>query len=141
MIRVRVERNGAEDRCEVRCEYDALNDVVLSRGSLARIVRVSASLDGGYLTTYTCDGLIVSTATGSTAYALPPKTLVFPRDRGSHPDFKTEWWYVTGHARSADRDPRSARGVTLDSAASGCDRESRRRERGCGSSWAAQGMR
>lgn len=70
MIRVRVERNGAERACEVRCEYDALNDVVLSRGSLARIVRVSASLDGGYLTTYTCDGLIVSTATGSTAYAL-----------------------------------------------------------------------
>lgn len=70
MIRVRVERNGQSDPCQVRCEYDALNDVVLSRGSLARIVRVSTSLDGGYLTTYTCDGLIVSTATGSTAYAL-----------------------------------------------------------------------
>ena len=38
---------------------------------------------------------------GSTAYALPAKTLVFPRDRGSHPDFKTEWWYITGHAQSA----------------------------------------
>lgn len=70
MIRVRVERNGEDKRCEVRCEYDALNDVVLSRGSLARIVRVSTHLDSGYLTTYTCDGLIVSTATGSTAYAL-----------------------------------------------------------------------
>ena len=40
-------------------------------------------------------------ALGGTAYALPAKTLVFPRDRGSHPDFKTEWWYITGHARSA----------------------------------------
>lgn len=70
MIRVRVERVGPEGRRDVRCQYDALNDVVLSRGSLARIVRVSTSLDGGYLTTYTCDGLIVSTATGSTAYAL-----------------------------------------------------------------------
>ncbi len=78
MIRVRVERNGTEDRCEVRCEYDALNDVVLSRGSLARIVRVSASLDGGYLTTYTCDGLIVSTATGSTAYALASGGPILP---------------------------------------------------------------
>jgi predicted secreted hydrolase len=34
----------------------------------------------------------------STAQALPQQTLSFPRDRGSHPDFRTEWWYVTGHA-------------------------------------------
>ena len=40
-------------------------------------------------------------ALGSTAHALPAKNLVFPRDRGSHPDFKTEWWYITGHAHSA----------------------------------------
>ena len=38
---------------------------------------------------------------GGPAHALPAKTLMFPRDRGSHPDFKTEWWYITGHARSA----------------------------------------
>jgi NAD+ kinase len=44
--------------------------VVFGRGNLARVVRISAELDGGYLTTYTCDGLIVSTATGSTGYAL-----------------------------------------------------------------------
>jgi NAD+ kinase len=50
--------------------YEALNDVVVSRGSLARVVRLSAYVDGGYLTTYVADGLIVSTATGSTAYAL-----------------------------------------------------------------------
>jgi predicted secreted hydrolase len=35
--------------------------------------------------------------------ALPAKTLTFPRDRGAHPDFKTEWWYITGHAVSVDR--------------------------------------
>lgn len=39
----------------------------------------------------------------NSAVALPAKTLVFPRDRGAHPDFKTEWWYVTGHALSGDR--------------------------------------
>ena len=33
-----------------------------------------------------------------TAQALPPKALTFPRDRGSHPDFRTEWWYITGYA-------------------------------------------
>ena len=35
------------------------------------------------------------------AQALPAKTLVFPRDRGAHPDFRTEWWYITGQARTA----------------------------------------
>lgn len=72
----RIGRNGAAP--ELLCEYDALNDVVLSRGSLARIVRVSTHLDGGYLTTYTCDGLIVSTATGSTAYALATGGPILP---------------------------------------------------------------
>ena len=71
MVNVRVERMDPNTGARaVLCEYDALNDVVLSRGDLARVVRISAELDGGYLTTYTCDGLIVSTATGSTGYAL-----------------------------------------------------------------------
>ena len=33
--------------------------------------------------------------------ALRPRTLVFPRDHGSHNDTRTEWWYLTGHARDA----------------------------------------
>ena len=33
-------------------------------------------------------------------HALPAKTLVFPRDRGAHPEFRTEWWYITGQART-----------------------------------------
>jgi len=71
MVRARVERQGNDGQApQVICEHDALNDVVFSRGDLARVVRISAHLDGGYLTTYTCDGLIVSTATGSTGYAL-----------------------------------------------------------------------
>jgi predicted secreted hydrolase len=32
--------------------------------------------------------------------ALPARALQFPRDFGAHPDFRTEWWYVTGHAKS-----------------------------------------
>lgn len=40
--------------------------------------------------------------TGS--HALPEKKPVFPRDFGSHPEFRTEWWYVTGHAKSGTRE-------------------------------------
>lgn len=38
------------------------------------------------------------------ALSLPAAKLEFPSDYGAHPDFRTEWWYVTGHARSGDRD-------------------------------------
>lgn len=37
-----------------------------------------------------------------TAHALPAKALVFPRDRGAHPGFRTEWWYITGQATTQD---------------------------------------
>ena len=37
------------------------------------------------------------------AFALPLRPLRFPRDFGSHPDLRTEWWYITGHAGSGDR--------------------------------------
>jgi NAD+ kinase len=55
---------------ECRRSFEALNDVVVSRGSLARMVRLTARVDGGCLATYAADGLIIATATGSTAYAL-----------------------------------------------------------------------
>lgn len=38
---------------------------------------------------------------GAAAWALPPRTLEFPRDFGSHPDLRTEWWYITGHVRAS----------------------------------------
>ncbi len=80
MVRARLERPvaGSDAQRTVVCEHDALNDVVLSRGALARIVRIRAELDGGYLTTYTCDGLIISTATGSTGYALAVDGPIMP---------------------------------------------------------------
>ncbi len=50
--------------------YDALNEVVVARRALCRIIRVRTFLNDHLLTTYKADGLIVSTPTGSTAYAL-----------------------------------------------------------------------
>ncbi|MEJ8855464.1 carotenoid 1,2-hydratase [Variovorax robiniae] len=37
------------------------------------------------------------------AWALPPRTLQFPRDFGSHPELRTEWWYITGQATAGQR--------------------------------------
>ncbi|NBS48836.1 MAG: hypothetical protein EBS99_17780, partial [Betaproteobacteria bacterium] len=37
------------------------------------------------------------------AHALEPRALRFPRDFGAHPDLRTEWWYVTGHASAGAR--------------------------------------
>ena len=50
--------------------FHALNDVVVARGAIARVVQIAASINGEPLTTYKADGVIVATATGSTGYSL-----------------------------------------------------------------------
>ncbi len=44
-----------------------------------------------------------SLVSSAPALALPRQTLRFPRDHGAHPDFRTEWWYITGHATVGGR--------------------------------------
>ena len=51
-------------------KFYALNDVVVARGAVARVIYIEASIDDELLTTYKTDGVIVSTATGSTGYSL-----------------------------------------------------------------------
>lgn len=54
----------------ITSENDALNDVVVHKREVARMIEIDAFLDGRFLNTYRADGLIISTPTGSTAYAL-----------------------------------------------------------------------
>lgn len=58
--------------------WDVLNEVVVSRGQFIRPVRLTALLDGRFLTTYVADALIAATPTGSTAYALAAGGPILP---------------------------------------------------------------
>lgn len=60
--------------------YFALNDAVVARGKLARVLEVHIAVNGASVTTYLADGLIVSSPTGSTAYALAVGGLILAPD-------------------------------------------------------------
>ncbi len=58
--------------------FYALNDVVIARGAVARVIYITAKIDGELLTTYKADGVILATATGSTGYALAAGGPILP---------------------------------------------------------------
>jgi NAD+ kinase len=64
------------------CVFHALNDVVMGRGEVIRLIRVEVGIDGQPLTTYKTDAIIMATATGSTGYALAARgPILYPASR------------------------------------------------------------
>jgi NAD+ kinase len=65
VLQVQVVRAGGEN-----VTYHALNDAVLNKGAISRMLNFETYVDGKFLCLFNADGLIVSTPTGSTAYCL-----------------------------------------------------------------------
>ena len=88
--------------------HHALNEVVVTRGALARPVKLVARIDSAQLTTYMADGLIISTPTGSTAYALAAGGPIMP------PDLRNLMMIPIAPHLSIDRAIVLAEGTTID---------------------------
>ena len=88
-------------------KFEVLNEVVVSRGAVVRPVRLETHIDGGLLTTYVADGLIIATPTGSTAYALAVGGPILP------PDLKNILLLPVAPHLSMDRAIVLARGSTV----------------------------
>ncbi|OQY32729.1 MAG: hypothetical protein B6I38_04330, partial [Anaerolineaceae bacterium 4572_5.1] len=73
MLEVTLHRDGRKIG-----QWQALNDAVISRGKFIRPIHLEVHVDGRFLSTYVADGIILSTPTGSTAYAMAAGGPILP---------------------------------------------------------------
>ncbi len=66
MLEISLIKSGSEQRVQ----FQALNDVVVNKGAMARMIKLDTYVNGNFLNTFNADGLIISTPTGSTGYSL-----------------------------------------------------------------------
>lgn len=103
MLHIEHRRGG-----QVLGAYEALNEAVVGRGAFARPVQLKTLIDGGPLTTYVADGLIIATPTGSTAYALAVGGPILP------PELRNILLIAIAPHLSLDRAIVLAQGATVD---------------------------
>jgi NAD+ kinase len=89
-------------------EAEALNDVVVSGDVVGRMIQLETHIDGQWTTTYNADGLVIATATGSTAYALACGGPVLP------PELKNILVVPSAPHMSMDRPIVLSEGVTVE---------------------------
>ena len=97
-----------EERCNVVGSYHALNDVVISGSVFGRMVQIATYIDKHWATTYNADALIISTPTGSTAYALATGGPILP------PELRNILMVPMAPHLSMDRPIVLARGAVVD---------------------------
>ncbi len=75
MLQAELKSEGKEPQV-----FHALNDVVMARGAIARLINIDVSIDGQKLSSYRADAIITATATGSTSYALAARgPIMYPQ--------------------------------------------------------------